>query len=132
MAKDVDAVIAALKAALRDAEGRGFYECKARVANRWINQLPGAWTGKWRQLKIQSDILGNVERPDFIGQVRATIAYLETNRDAIQSSSSLAWPFKRKRKVALDQPLDADYAEVVPSNAKDSKDASKPVKLIKR
>ncbi len=131
MSKDVDAVIAALKAALQDAEARRFTVCKSRVANRWINQLPGAWTGKWRHLKIHSDFDGEIFRDDFIGQLRATIAYLETNKDAIASTPSFSFSslFKHRNTVAS-EPLDAEFSEV-PSRSWKQKTAPAPVKLVK-
>ncbi|MFY9640497.1 MAG: hypothetical protein WCD20_12725 [Rhodomicrobium sp.] len=132
MAKDVDAVIAALKAALQDAQARNFYSCESRVANRWINKLPGAWTGKWRHLKVQSDILGEILREDFIGQVRATIAYLETNKDAIVGTSlqSFSGLFRRRKPIAS-EPLDADFSEV-PLRTEKRKAAPALVKLVKK
>jgi hypothetical protein len=126
MSKNVDAVIAALKVALQDAERRGFYECRARVANRWIDQLPWAWTGKWRHLRVLSDILGNVSRDDFIGQVRATIVYMETNRDALHADAASPWPSWLRRKIQ------ANKEDAAPSvEAKGKTEGSKPVKLVK-
>ncbi|MGO9459329.1 MAG: hypothetical protein ACLP1W_04250 [Rhodomicrobium sp.] len=130
MAKDVDAVIAALKAALQDAQARNFVSCESRIANRWINKLQGAWTGKWRHLKVQSDILGEILREDFIGQVRATIAYLETNKDAIASLPSFSGLFRRRKPIAS-EPLDADFSEV-PLRTEKRKAAPALVKLVKK
>ncbi len=81
---EVDAVIAALQSVLKEAESRPTpYQWKTRAVNRWINQLPG---GRWRwwHLKLRGDSDRRVSREEFIGHVRATLAYLETNRDEIQ------------------------------------------------
>lgn len=137
MPKDVDAVIAALKAALQDVELRDCYSCELRVANRWINRLPGAWTGKWRHLKVHSKILdifgSQILREDFIGQVRATIAYLETNKDAVAAAT--AFPsfsgLFRRRKPASTQTFDAEFSEV-PLRAQKVKSPSTSVKLVKK
>ena len=48
---DVDAVIAALRIALQEAEARTQGWWKVAALNRWINQLPGAWWGRWNQLR---------------------------------------------------------------------------------
>ena len=53
MRSDVDAVIAALQAVLSDAEARTWKSFwHATVVNRWIDQLPGAWMGRWRQAML--------------------------------------------------------------------------------
>ena len=91
MPKRVDAVIAALRIALQEAEkGSGLY-WKAKAANRWIDRLPGAWMGRWRHLRLRGDHSDNTPRTDFIGHVRATLAYLEANRDA--ALRHWTWPF---------------------------------------
>ncbi len=94
---DVDAVIAALRTVLEDAEARhGEFWWKTHIVNRWIGQLPGAWWGRWRRLRLRSDnYAGNdATRENLITHVRATLAYLETNRDAIAAQRSW-WPFGR-------------------------------------
>lgn len=66
----------------------------ARIQSRTIDQLPGAWMGRWRHLKLYGDNGTEfVECSQFIGHVRATIAYLEANRDAIQSARFWSLPF---------------------------------------
>jgi hypothetical protein len=80
----VDAVIAALRIAQEEAEkGRGAV-WKTRAANRWVDQLPGAWMGRWLHLRLRAGLFeeGEVDRDEFIGHVRATIAYLEANRES--------------------------------------------------
>ena len=48
MPNNVDAVIAALRIALREAEKGDRTHWKAKASNSWINQLPGAWMGRWQ------------------------------------------------------------------------------------
>ena len=85
MQNNVDAVIAALRVALEEAEEAVYGNWPVKSANRWINQLPGAWFGRWRHLKISSDEWdGNISRDRFIGHVKATIAYLETNKEEFE------------------------------------------------
>ena len=44
---DVDAVIAALRAVLNEAEAHKVQSYwKPKIFNRWIGQLPGAWRGR--------------------------------------------------------------------------------------
>jgi len=84
MASSVDAVIAALRVVLRDAEMRSNQHWwKIEVVNPWIGQLPGAWWRRWRRLKLQGDIGDQVVRTALIGHVSATLAYLETHQEVI-------------------------------------------------
>lgn len=110
MTAKVEAVIAALRAVLNDAERRNDWRWKTATVNRWINQLPGAWTWRWRHLKLRGDIDREVLRVDAIAHLRATIAYLETNREAI-NANTWRWPFKRKKR-ALSEPIDAEFKVV--------------------
>jgi len=48
MAADVEAVIAALRVALEEAQKSDDATWKVEAANRWIEQLPRSWTGRWR------------------------------------------------------------------------------------
>jgi hypothetical protein len=102
MAK-IDAVIAALQAILKEAEGRPTpSRWKTRAVNRWINQLPGAWIWRWRHLKLRGDLDRLVSREEFISHVRATLAYLETNRDEIQPIRLRRWlPTLRRRQSSV-------------------------------
>ena len=54
MAKDIDAVIAALRVLLDEAEKNGDTFWKIAKVNDWIARLPGAWRGRWRRLELQS------------------------------------------------------------------------------
>jgi hypothetical protein len=97
---DVDAVIAALRIVLNEAENTNGSR-PTKVVNRWIGQLPGAWWGRWRRLKLRGDSSGRVSRDALIGHVRATLAYLEAQREALGKQRSW-WRFLNvpKRPIA--------------------------------
>ncbi|MBY0559667.1 hypothetical protein [Hyphomicrobium sp.] len=99
MTSRVDAVILALQSVLADAERRRDMYWQTRTINRWVNQLPGAWTWKWRHLKLRGDSR-RVNREDAIVHLRATIAYLEANRANIERQP-FRWPHWRKSKMPL-------------------------------
>ncbi|RUP10305.1 hypothetical protein [Hyphomicrobium sp.] len=129
MGRDVEAVIEALKIALEEARNANDETWwKVDAANRWINRLPGAWTGRWRDLKLKGDSGGDVDRNEFIGHLRATLAYLEANREAI----ARAWSWSKHRRPAKqnEDPIDADFDDVAPSKAKLPR-TGKAVRLIK-
>lgn len=115
----VDAVIGALRTVLKEAEMRHTqYRWKTRVVNRWINQLPGAWRGRWRHLKLRSDFDGEALRDNLISHVRATLAYLEINRDAIVVVRRSWWSSRKAKRVApkeiasaAEKPETADQVE---------------------
>jgi hypothetical protein len=111
MASNIDAVIAALRVALREAESSNVYWWKVRAANRWINQLPGAWMGRWWHLKLRTEFGdgGSIPRADFIGHVRATLAYLEPNREEIRSARLWSWAMRRRAKTLHGGPVDAEF-----------------------
>jgi len=126
MGRDVEAVIEALKIALEEARNANDEVWwKVDTANRWINRLPSAWTGRWRDLKLKGDSVGEVDRNEFIGHLRATLAYLEANREAIPR----AWFWSKHRRTAkqTEDPIDADFDDIAPSEAK----LSRAVRLIK-
>lgn len=111
MTPQVDAVILALRSVLHDAERRHDTYWQTRTINRWINQLPGAWTWKWRHLKLQGDSR-RVNREDAIVHLRATIVYLEANRSSIENWS-FRWPRWKKREPALEtEPTHVEYKMV--------------------
>ena len=83
MAATVDAVIAALEVALNEAEQSEESHLKVAASNRWVALLPGAEDGKWKQLLLDGDDDGEVSQADFVAHVRATLAFLETDRDAM-------------------------------------------------
>jgi hypothetical protein len=113
MINEVDAVIEALKIALEEAKhAKDELFWDVRHANRWINRLPGAWFGRWRSLKLKAESTGHVERKIFIGHVRATLAYLEANREAIRAMRGWSW---RKAKPASNtDPIDAEFKDISP------------------
>lgn len=129
MANDVEAVIEALKIALEEAcNAKDETWWKVDAANRWINRLPGAWTGRWRDLKLKGDSVGEVDRAVFIGHLRATLAYLEANRETIPRS----WPWSIPRAPTKQDvgPIDAEFDDVSPPMAK-LPPSGKRVRLIK-
>lgn len=128
MRADVDAVIAALRAVLSDAERRTSGRYHTRAANRWINQLPGAWLGRWRHLKLRAQEIdhGFVDRRDFIVHVTATIAYLEVNREAIQSTRAWPWSYFNAARRSSREPVDVEFSDVHPTG-----ETRKPLHLIK-
>ena len=113
MASDVDAVIAALRSLLQEAETRTSESWwHATDVNRWIDQLPGAWRGRWRRLRLLGQ---SVKREDLITHLRTTLAYLETHRDAIvvgrRSWWSLRKPTVKKILSAAEKPETAEQVE---------------------
>lgn len=95
MAADVDAVIAALRVVLEEAQKSEEDHLKVETANRWISHLPGSWTGRWRKLILRGDTFGDVSREEFAGHVRAVIAFLEANRSQIPAPRKW-WSLRRR------------------------------------
>ena len=126
MGTEIDAVIAALKIELDEADRGGASFWKTIRCNRWIKQLPGAWTRRWKNLKIRGDIDGEISRTEFVTHVRATLAYLEAHRDQIKAMPAWNWPFTALRKTKelatsfTDQPIDAEFTDV-PTTSKQRK-----------
>ncbi len=132
MASNIDAIIAALRVALKEAEtGHGFY-WEVQAVNRWIDQLPGAWMGRWRHLKLMGDSGGYALRDQFMGHVRATIAYLEVNRDAIAAQRAWSWAMSSASRPGPADPIDADFKEVSESDTRPVKNSRRSMRLIKR
>ena len=112
---DVDAVIAALRVVLQEADARSAeLWWKTHIVNRWVDQLPGAWWGKWRQLRLRRDLGSDARRDHLITHVRATLAYLETNRDAIAAQRSW-WSFGKVAPQASGNPDEVAVKKVVAS-----------------
>jgi len=111
MAKDVDAVLGALRVVLQDVEARNETFVKVRVINRWVDQLPGGrW--RWRNLRLMGDLSGEVTRRDAVGHLRATLAFLEINRDQIKVLRAW-WPFSNlPTRTASPEPVDAEFTDV--------------------
>ena len=120
MATDIDAVIAALRVALDEAEKNDDeHWWKVRNANRWIRQLPGTFFGRWRHLKLSGDIGREIQRERFIGHVKATIAFLETNREAIETTSRMRWWSRpTARSASPSVPVEAEFTDVTPKRRK--------------
>lgn len=95
MAADIDAVIAALQVALEEAQKSEASHCKVEAVNRWITLLPGAWTGRWRNLVLAGDAESEAPRDEFIGHVRAVLAFLDANRARIGARRKW-WPAYRR------------------------------------
>ena len=121
MSADVDAVIAALRVALDEALGSDATFWNVKAANRWVSKLPGFWLGRWRQLRLKSPY-GNGECPrdEFVGHVRATIAFLET----IDENQS--W-WRRVRPP----PIDAEFREITSNEVRKLSKPDKPMRIIK-
>jgi hypothetical protein len=110
---DIDAVIAALRAVLQEA-GHGGTWLKTNTVNRWIGQLPGAWWGRWRRLKLRGNVDREVTRDALIGHVRATLAYLEAQREALGKQRSW-WRFLSAPKRPIARPEHAG-TRIAPSH----------------
>lgn len=99
MAADVDAVIAALRVVLDEAQKSHQDFWRVESANRWISHLPGAWSGRWRRLTLRGDASGDARRDEFIGHIRAVLAFLEANRLQIRASRKW-WQLRKRTQVA--------------------------------
>lgn len=98
MAADVDAVIAALRVVLDEAQKSEEPFWKVESANRWISQLRRSWSRRWRKLVLKGDVSGDARREEFVAHVRAVIAFLETDRQQIPASRKW-WPLRRRGSV---------------------------------
>lgn len=113
MGSDVDAVIQALRIALEEArQATDELYWNVENANRWINRLPGAWMGRWRDLKLRGDSAGEVDRKTFVGHVRASLAYLETNKDEIRAIRLWSWRMPAANPIRMQEPIDAEFKDV--------------------
>ena len=131
MADKGNAVVSALRVALGEAEGSQDIWWKVQSANRWIDQLPGGLLGRWRHLKISGDSAGEVRRLEFIGHVRATIAYLVANQELVRSRHLFSWSTARLWAARKAPPIDTEFEEVPPSEAKRLPKPSKAVRIVK-
>ncbi|MDX2307892.1 MAG: hypothetical protein NW216_06625 [Hyphomicrobium sp.] len=125
MANEIDAVIAALKVELQQAEKNTCAFWKYERCNRWIRQLPWVLVNRWSNLELHGYSDGDVSRHDFITHVKATLAYLETKRgQANFLPSAWLWPFTDfsrsagNRPTQADEPVDAEFTEVPPQQRK--------------
>jgi ribonuclease HI len=121
MASDVDAVIAALRSLLQEAETRTSESWwHATDFNRWIDQLPGAWRGRWRRLRLLGQ---SVKRKNLITHVRATLAYLEINRETIAAERRSWWSSRKAKRVA---PKELASTAVKPETAEQVETSARP------
>jgi hypothetical protein len=131
----VDGVIAALRVAEAEANASSDDEWKVSFANRWITQLPWSYIGRWRHLMLEGDSWGKIETSLFVSHVRATAAYLEANRDAINAmrpwSPLPSTPLKPQQPLASSSPVNAVFKEVKPDLPALEK-SKKGVRLIKK
>jgi hypothetical protein len=130
MVDRVDAVIAALQIALEEAERSSSYMWKVRNANRWIDQLPGSFF-RWRHLKLSGDDAGQAPRLEFIGHVRATLAYLATNQEEIASMRSWSWRLPKLWAAKSTHPVDVEFQEVSGNDVKKLPKPSKPMRVVR-
>jgi hypothetical protein len=95
MAADIGAVIAALRVSLEEAQRSDAAFWSTDAANRWIRLLPGSWKGRWKSLMLRGDASGHVNRHEFVGHVRATLAFLEASRARVPAMPKW-WPIRRR------------------------------------
>jgi len=117
MAADVDAVIAALRVVLEEAQKSDESFWRVEAANRWVSQLPGAWSGRWRKLIIKGDTAGDARRDEFVAHVRAVVAFLEANRSRMPAPRKW-WSLRRRNSPAqpASTPVSAAPAAARPVN----------------
>ena len=131
MVDQINAVVSALRVALGEAESSLDLWWKVRSANRWIDQLPGGLFGRWRNLKISGDSAGEVKRLEFIGHVRAAIAYLVANQELMRSRRLFSWSTAKIWAARKASPIDTEFEEVPPSEAKRLPKLSKAMRIVK-
>jgi hypothetical protein len=119
MAADIGAVIAALRVALEEAQRTDTIYWNTDAANRWIRLLPGSWKGQWKSLKLRGDASGRVLRDQFIGHVRATLAFLEASREI--PAAPKWWPIRRRSDA------EQSTAKIEPQGTP----SSRPVNLLR-
>jgi hypothetical protein len=121
MAADIEAVIAALRVALDEAQKSDENFWQVSAVNRWIDQLPGSWRGSWRDLKLAGDTAGEVDRERFIGHARAVVAFLEASRTPTPQVRKW-WSLRRRNYT----PLPATQPAATPARA-----PAKPINLLR-
>lgn len=126
MAGNIDAVIAALRVVLDAAEESDEPFVKVAAANRWIKQLPGTWTGRWRKLMLKGDGSGDARRDEFVGHVRAVLAFLESNSK--ETPATRKW-WSLRRRSGQQQPAAPVAAQAAAAAAKPVK--ARPVNLLR-
>lgn len=114
MAAEVEAVIAALRVTLDAAQRSEEPFWQVAAVNRWVDQLPGAWMGRWRDLKLAGDSTGDADREQFVGHVRAVIAFLEARRT--RSTQARRWWSLRRRNAPSQSAGQASATPAKPIN----------------
>ena len=130
MSSDVDAVIAALRIVLQEVERQTWVDSfEIHIVNKWIRQLPGAWTGRWNRLLLEPRWSGGTSayREPVLTHLRSTLAYLEVNRDAIKARRVWRWPLRARKP----EPIDAEFKAVAEAKEKPTKKPGKSMRLIK-
>lgn len=133
MSQDIDAVIAALRVALSEAQQSAALWWRVEASNRWIRQLPGWWAGRWGNLILQGDILGEVPRQEFIGHVRATISFLKPSglTSMRREVGGGLWFPRKMPQPTSSEPVEAEFVEVEPAPSDRSSKSRRSVRLIK-
>lgn len=109
MANQVQAVLAALRAVLKDATRSHVIWWDADFANRWLDQLPGP-RSRWASLELRGYENGHVTRAEMVCHLRAMVAFLEKYKeDRKHPNSRLPAP---SSLPGADAPIDAEYQEV--------------------
>jgi len=72
---------------------------------------------------------GAVYRDELLTHLRATIAYLEINRDKITARPS--WPWSWQRFPRKPEPIEAEFKDVVDAPGKFPNKPGKSVRVIK-
>lgn len=114
MAAEVEAVIAALRVTLDAAQRSEEPFWQVAAVNRWVDQLPGAWMGRWRDLKLAGDSAGDADREQFVGHVRAVIAFLEAR--GTRSTQARRWWSLRRRNAPSQSAAQASATPAKPIN----------------
>ena len=120
MAAEVEAVIAALRVALDAAQKSEESFWQVAAVNRWVDLLPGAWMGRWRDLKLAGDSAGDADREQFVGHVRAVVAFLEAR--GTRTPQARKWWSLRRRNA----PAHTAQASATPARA-----PAKPINLLR-
>jgi len=121
MAAEIEAVIAALRVTLDAAQKSDEPFWQVAAVNRWVDQLPGAWMGRWRDLKLTGDNAGDADREQLVGHARAVVAFLEARR--MQTPQAHKWWSLRRRNLPGNAAAQASTTPARPT--------SKPINLLR-
>ena len=121
MAAEIEAVIAALRVTLDAAQKSDEPFWQVAAVNRWVDQLPGGWMGRWRDLKLAGDSAGDADREQFVGHVRAVVAFLEA-RGARTPHARKWWSLRRRNAPAQ---------AATQASATSTRATAKPINLLR-